>query len=117
MFDLTQHPHKRLNILTGEWILVLPHRTKRPWQGKTEANGNNERPAYDESCYLCPGNKRSDGAKNPAYTGPYAFTNDYSALLKDTPTGNYDEQSLLLAACERGICRVICFSPKNHLTL
>lgn len=117
MFDLTQHPHKRLNILTGEWILVSPHRTKRPWQGKTEAKGNNERPAYDDSCYLCPGNKRSDGAENPAYTGPYAFTNDYSALLNDTPTGNYDEQGLLLAASERGICRVICFSQKHHLTL
>jgi len=117
MFDLTQHPHRRLNILTGEWILVSPHRTKRPWQGKVEAKSSNERPAYDESCYLCPGNKRSDGAENPAYTGPYAFTNDYSALLKDTPGGHYDEHGLLQAVSERGICRVICFSPKHHLTL
>ena len=117
MFDLTQHPHKRLNILTGEWILVSPHRTKRPWQGKVEAKGNNERAAYDGSCYLCPGNNRSDGAENPAYTGPYSFTNDYSALLKDTPDGNYDEQGLLQAVSEKGICRVICFSPKHNLTL
>ena len=117
MFDLTQHPHKRLNILTGEWILVSPHRTKRPWQGKVEAKGSNERSAFDSSCYLCPGNKRSDGAENPAYTGPYAFTNDYSALLKDTPNGNYDEQGLLQAVSEKGICRVICFSPKHNLTL
>lgn len=117
MFDLTQHPHKRLNILTGDWILVSPHRNKRPWQGKEEAKSSDERPAYDASCYLCPGNKRSDGSLNPVYSEPYAFTNDFSALLKDTPDGNYNEQGLLQAVSEKGICRVLCFSPKHHLTL
>lgn len=117
MFNLTQHPHKRLNILTGEWVLVSPHRNNRPWQGKMEVKIIDKRPAYDASCYLCPGNKRADGTQNPAYTTPYAFTNDYSALLKDTPQGNYDEYGLLKAVSEKGICRVICFSPKHNLTL
>jgi UDPglucose--hexose-1-phosphate uridylyltransferase len=116
-FDIKQHSHKRLNILTGEWILVSPHRTKRPWQGKIETVSNIERPQYDAVCYLCPGNKRSGDEVNPAYTGPYAFTNDYASLLEDTPAGTYNEEGLLQAQSEKGICRVICFSPKHHLTL
>lgn len=116
-FNFEEHPHKRLNILTGDWIMVSPHRTKRPWQGKIEAAAITERPEYDETCYLCPGNKRSDGSVNPVYTLPYAFTNDFSSLLKDTPEGNLNKNGLLQASSEKGICRVICFSPKHNLTL
>jgi UDPglucose--hexose-1-phosphate uridylyltransferase len=117
MFDLTEHSHTRLNILTGEWILVSPHRMKRPWQGKVEAVPADNRPAYDAGCYLCPGNKRIDGTVNPAYTGPYSFVNDFSALLAHTPSGIYDEKGLLSARSESGICKVICFSPRHDLTL
>lgn len=116
-FDIKQHSHKRLNILTGEWILVSPHRTKRPWQGKVETVNKTERPGYDASCYLCPGNKRSGDDMNPAYTGPYTFTNDFASLLEDTPGGTYNEEELLQAESEKGICRVICFSPLHNLTL
>ncbi len=116
-FNWNEHPHKRCNLLTGEWVLVSPHRTKRPWQGKVEAPAISVRPAYDASCYLCPGNQRSDGSVNPVYTGPYAFTNDFSALLRDTPEGDSNEEGLLLAKSEKGICRVICFSPGHDLTL
>ncbi len=115
-FNFEEHPHKRLNILTGEWVLVSPHRTKRPWQGKVESLPNANRPQYDENCYLCPGNKRSDGSINPSYTAPYAFTNDFSSLLQDTPDGNLNT-GLLQATAEKGICRVICFSPRHDLTL
>lgn len=115
-FNFEEHPHKRLNILTGEWVLVSPHRTKRPWQGKVENLPADNRPAYDEKCYLCPGNTRSDGSINPNYTSAYAFTNDFSALLQDTPVGNL-EDGLLQASSEKGICRVICFSPRHDLTL
>lgn len=117
MFDFHEHAHTRLNILTGEWILVSPHRMKRPWQGKVEAVAPDIRPQYDPTCYLCPGNKRADGSVNPAYEGPYAFLNDFSALLADTPEGVYEEDGLLSAKSEQGICKVICFSPKHHLTL
>ncbi|KHJ38091.1 galactose-1-phosphate uridylyltransferase [Pedobacter glucosidilyticus] len=116
-FNFDEHPHKRLNILTGEWVMVSPHRTKRPWQGKVETVNNTPRPQYDASCYLCPGNTRSDGSVNPPYTGPYAFTNDFSSLLKDTPEGSVNKNNLLQASSERGICRVICFSPRHDLTL
>ncbi|RXK61626.1 UDP-glucose--hexose-1-phosphate uridylyltransferase [Lacibacter luteus] len=116
MFDLKEHSHTRLNILTGDWILVSPHRMKRPWQGKVEDLPADNRPAYDAGCYLCPGNKRSDGSMNPAYENAYVFTNDFSALLSDTPTGEYNN-SLLQAKSESGICRVICFSPDHSLTL
>lgn len=116
-FNFEEHPHKRLNILTGDWVMVSPHRTKRPWQGKVEAAAITERPEYDETCYLCPGNKRSDGSVNPVYTEPYAFTNDFSSLLKDTPEGHLNQKGLLQASSEKGICRVICFSPKHNLTL
>ena len=116
-FDYKEHPHKRFNILTGEWVMVSPHRTKRPWQGKTESVSGDERPAYDPSCYLCPTNERADGSINEAYTAPFSFTNDFSALLTDTPAGSYEVKDLLRAESLKGICKVICFSPNHALTL
>ena len=116
-FSLSDHSHTRLNILTGEWILVSPHRTKRPWQGKVEALPASGRPHYDEACYLCPGNKRADGATNPEYSESFVFTNDFSSLLPDTPEGEFNEGGLLKAKSQKGICRVISFSPRHDLTL
>lgn len=116
-FELSEHPHTRLNILTGEWILVSPHRTKRPWQGKIESRTPDSRPEYDPKCYLCPGNSRADGSLNPGYTESFVFTNDFSSLLKNTPAGEVNMDNLLIAKSERGICRVISFSPKHDLTL
>lgn len=116
-FNLKEHSHTRLNILTGDWILVSPHRMKRPWQGKVEDLPKDKRPEYDPKCYLCPGNKRSDGSVNPGYKDPFVFTNDFSALLPDTPIGEVNEENLLVASSESGICKVICFSPRHDLTL
>jgi UDPglucose--hexose-1-phosphate uridylyltransferase len=116
-FKLQEHPHRRYNILTGEWVLVSPHRTQRPWQGKTEATALAQ-PAYDPTCYLCPGNPRANGSVNPPYEHCYVFTNDYAALHPDVPPGRtYNRHDLLLAKSERGTCRVICFSPRHDLTL
>ena len=86
-FHMADHPHRRLNPLTGEWLLVSPHRAKRPWQGKVNPPQTGARPAYDPACYLCPGNTRAEGAANPAYTGTYVFDNDFAALLPGTPPG------------------------------
>ncbi|HAM36184.1 MAG TPA: galactose-1-phosphate uridylyltransferase [Elusimicrobia bacterium] len=116
-FSLDDHPHRRLNALTGEWVLVSPHRAKRPWQGKRETHAAHAAARRDPACYLCPGNQRAGSARNPEYTGPYAFTNDFSALLPDVPDGGCGEGSLLQARGERGLCRVICFSPRHDLTL
>ncbi len=109
-------PHRRLNILTNEWVLVSPHRNKRPWQGKQETPANIERTSYDEDCYLCPGNKRSGGEVNPTYKNTYVFNNDFAALLPDTASESYN-LGLLKAESEAGICKVICFSPDHSLTL
>ncbi len=112
-------PHRRLNLLTGEWVLVSPHRTKRPWSGLEENPVHISPPHYDPGCYLCPGNSRADGTVNPAYTSTFVFTNDFSALLPgddgEIVTAGKDE--LLVAEEEKGICRVICYSPDHSLTI
>jgi len=115
--ELSQGPHRRYNPLTGEWVLVSPHRNRRPWQGKQEAAAESGRPAYDESCYLCPGNRRSGGQQNPDYTHTFVFANDFSALLTDTPQMALDPDPLFQAVSERGVCKVICFSPRHDLSV
>jgi UDPglucose--hexose-1-phosphate uridylyltransferase len=116
-FNLTDHPHRRLNPLTGQYVLVSPHRTKRPWQGKQEPPTPDNRPAYDPKCYLCPGNIRANGEQNPAYETTYVFTNDFAALLPDTPDSPAPSNPLMVAQAVRGTSRVICFSPRHDLTL
>lgn len=117
LFNPTDHPHRRQNALTGDWILVSPHRTKRPWQGKIEPTPQAQRPAYDPTCYLCPGNTRAGGVQNPQYDSTFVFTNDFSALLADTPLETPATHPLLRLEPERGVCRVICFSPRHDVTL
>lgn len=116
MINFTEHPHRRYNQLTGEWVLVSPHRAKRPWQGQTEKNSEKERPAHDPKCYLCPGNQRAQGPVNDKYESTFVFTNDFSALLPDTPVDEVND-GLFVAKTERGISRVICFSPRHDLTV
>jgi UDPglucose--hexose-1-phosphate uridylyltransferase len=117
MLQLGKAPHRRWNPLLREWVLVSPQRTDRPWQGQVEKTASPARPHYDPHCYLCPGNSRAGGHRNPQYTGTFVFDNDYSALVPSTPTGEHDDSSLLVARSERGVCRVICFSPRHDLTI
>lgn len=114
--DLQDYSHKRFNILTGEWVLVSPHRAKRPWQGQNEVASKEKRPTHDPSCYLCAGNTRINGEVNPDYKDVFVFQNDFAALQSDSKSFSLDE-GLLKAESETGICKVICFSPDHSKSL
>ena len=117
-FDINEDPHRRYNPLINEWVLVSPHRSKRPWQGQKEAVNTVALPEYDPECYLCAGNVRMNGEKNPDYKGSFVFENDFAALKQEPIDfdGN-EEGSFFKAQPERGISRVVCFSPRHDLTL
>ncbi len=109
--------HRRYNPLNQEWVLVSPHRARRPWQGREELIPDGNRLAYDPACYLCPGNVRASGERNPTYSQTYVFANDFPALVEDRQNEVAATHSLLEARSERGICRVMCFSPRHDFSL
>jgi UDPglucose--hexose-1-phosphate uridylyltransferase len=115
--DLPSGPHRRYDPLSDQWVLVSAGRTQRPWLGHKERRAATEaRPPHDPDCYLCPGNTRANGERNPDYASTFVFTNDFAALRPDTPDERLDE-GLFVAAAAPGTCRVVCFSPRHDLTL
>jgi UDPglucose--hexose-1-phosphate uridylyltransferase len=117
LININEHPHVRFNPLLREWVQVSPKRTDRPWQGQIEPAAHAAGQEFNSGCYLCPGNTRVDGKKNPQYESTFVFDNDFPALAASSPPAHYDESGLLVARAERGICRVLCFSPHHNLSL
>src|SRR5262249_8667883 len=109
--------HWRFNPLSRQWLLVSPRRTDRPWQGRTESVETEPILQYDPQCYMCPGNLRASGARNPDYAGTFVFENDFPALRLEAPSAGQNLEDLIVARTESGTCRVLCFSPRHDLTL
>jgi UDPglucose--hexose-1-phosphate uridylyltransferase len=114
---LLKAPHRRLNALTGEWVFVSPQRTLRPWQGRIEPTAPIAQERYDPNCYLCPGNLRANGTRNPPYASTYVFGNDFPAFLPERGRVAASRDELLRAEMHAGVCRVVCYSPRHDLTL
>jgi UDPglucose--hexose-1-phosphate uridylyltransferase len=114
---MLEQPHRRLNPLSGDWVLVSPQRSQRPWQGQVEDKQDDKLPVYDPSCYLCPRNPRAGGVVNPKYTGTFVFANDFSALLPDNHRRDSSSKGLFRFQSETGICKVVCFSPRHDQTI
>lgn len=117
MFNIEDHPHRRYNPLKDEWILVSPHRAKRPWSGQVDKAENLSLPSYDENCLLCPSNTRISGEKNPDYQSTYVFNNDFAALMPDSPNTPKSDNPLFQIMGVQGLAKVICFSPDHSKTL
>ena len=107
---------ERWHPLREEWVIVAAHRQQRPWLGQTVATAEDEVPAYDPGCYLCPRNVRVSGAENPDYRGVFVFDNDHPCVGPDAPDVSAPPSPYAVRRAH-GKARVICYSPRHDLTM
>ena len=107
--------HLRFNPLSGEWILVAPKRGQRPQSEKPITPAREMIPPHADDCFLCTGNMRASGIRNPDYKAAYTFDNDFPALSLEAAPVPADHDALIVTRAERGICRVMCYSPRHDL--
>jgi len=109
-------PHRRYNPLTGEWILVSPHRTQRPWLGQVEKPSAESRPQYDPHCYLCQGMNAPAATAIHNTMGRSSSTTTMlrcflTSILHLPPSLAVEGWRVAPRRERTRLCRVICFSP------
>ena len=108
---------ERWHPLREEWVIIAAHRQNRPWNGEMHEVSNGTRPAFDSDCYLCPGNQRSNGARNDNYSSTLIFDNDHPCVGFDAPMPIAEPAQVYRNRAAHGIARVVCYSPNHSLTL
>ena len=76
-----------------------------------------EVPPYVDECYLCPGNRRIGGSRNPAYENLFVFDNDHPSIAVNVPEPEPVRSPFNRSMRADGISRVVCYSPRHDLTL
>jgi UDPglucose--hexose-1-phosphate uridylyltransferase len=108
---------ERWHPLREEWVIIAAHRQDRPWVGEKLSPPAERAPSYVPDCYLCPGNARVGGRRNPNYTGTFAFDNDHPCVGPDAPENLRSPPRPYRNRRADGLARVICYSPRHDLTL
>jgi UDPglucose--hexose-1-phosphate uridylyltransferase len=108
---------QRWHPLREEWIIVAAHRQSRPWSGAEVIARTPRPPAFDPTCYLCPGNIRVSGAVNPPYSGTFVFDNDHPCVGAGAPRELSPPAGVYRNSAATGVSRVVCYSPRHDVTL
>ena len=97
--------------------MISSHRDRRPWQGQTVGDALAPRIDYDPGCYLCPGNVRVSGERNPDYHGVFAFDNDHPCVGPNAPEPDSLPAGPYQVRRADGLSRVVCYSPRHDRSL
>jgi UDPglucose--hexose-1-phosphate uridylyltransferase len=93
--------HKRLDLLTGDWIAVSPVRNVRPLDSAGATDDEN-------GCPVCPG-----GIELPFDYDAAVFENRFPSFVAEPPPVPVDA----LAAPSRGRCEVVIYTSRHDTSL
>jgi UDPglucose--hexose-1-phosphate uridylyltransferase len=114
--DFSGKWEKRWHPLREEWVVYSAHRNTRPWQGSNKIKSK-ESPAYDPTCYLCPGNKRVSSVQNPNYNDVFVFENDHPVVGYSAPPVSFSNDDVYKKGRAKGLAKVICYDPRHNISL